>query len=146
MSAIKEWFGIYNMLFRHMKETYGEQELRDYLDYLADTAYSDVSSSFKAKGLAQISERYTDNFIKDGGMALRSEENGILGISVISCPAYSYMLASRNPYDKPEQYYCDCCCRLNSRILSNSGYLLEVTDISNNGKCVWKIEKEPLNK
>lgn len=148
MSAIKEWFGIYNMLFRHMKETFGEQELREYLEYLADTVYADVSEDFAANGLVRISQRYIDNFIKDGGIASVDggeaavvSDNGTLSLRIDKCPAYGYMLTSENPYDKPEQYFCDCCSRLNSRILSNADCQLFITDISRDGKCNWRIVK-----
>lgn len=141
MSAIKEWFGIYNMLFRHMKETFGENELNEYLEYLGDTAYADVSADFAENGIERISERYMDNFIKDGGKAAATVDRNVLDIYIEACPAFEYMLASSNPYDKPEQYYCDCCRKLNYRILANAGYGLEVSDISNSGSCRWKVVK-----
>jgi hypothetical protein len=142
MSAIKEWFGIYNMIFRHLKNNYGEDELEDYLKYLGDKAYCDISAEYREKGIEWIKERYTENFKKDGGTAIDSFADGIMKMEVESCPAYGYMNASDNPYDKPEIYFCDCCVKLNKRILRNAGYLLEVSECNNNGKCRWSVKKE----
>jgi hypothetical protein len=139
MSAIREWFGIYNMLFRHMKDTFGEDELKEYLKYLGDTAYKDVSDDFSINGLERICERYTANFVKDGGKASASMEGEKLVIGVDECPAFNYMLNSENPYDKPEEYYCDCCCRLQSRVLENAGYELDISDINHQGSCKWTV-------
>lgn len=141
MSAIREWFGIYNMIFRHIKETFGDGELEEYLQYLGDTAYEDVSADFVKNGFSRISERYVGNFIKDGGEASAAADGDKLDIKVAQCPAFGYMLGSANPYDRPEEYYCQCCIKLNSRILSNAGYSLEVSDVDNDGRCRWKISK-----
>lgn len=142
MSAIREWFGIYNMMFRHIKDKFGEDELEEFLKQLGDTAYDDVSADFKTNGINQIRERYVSNFIKDGGKATAALAGEKLEIEVDACPDYEYMLNSANPNDKPEQYYCECCKRLNSRILTNAGYALEVSDIDNHGRCRWMVIKE----
>lgn len=142
MSAIKEWFGIYNMIFRHMKSEYGDKGLKDYITYIADNAFKDTSENFKVHGLKAVMEKYMNDYIKDDCDAQSSIKDNRLYINVNSCAAYKYMLNSENPYDRPEDYYCDSCIELNKKILENSGFKLIVQDCSKTGKCKWTIEKD----
>lgn len=119
--------------------------MEKYLEYLGDTAYCDISAEFSEKGIDRIRERYMENFEKDGGTVITSVEDGILNMEVKTCPAYGYMNSSDNPYDKPEVYYCDCCIKLNKRILDHAGYLLVVSQCNNSGKCHWTVKRGTLN-
>lgn len=109
--------------------------LDDYLQYIGDKAYDDVSALYGKQGLEGIRERYTENFINDGGNVTSFIQEDVLSIEVEFCPAYEYMLKSDNPYDRPELYYCDCCTKLNKRVLYNAGYSLEIDRCNKNGKC-----------
>jgi hypothetical protein len=140
MSAIYEWFGIYNMIFRHIKTNFGDKELDEYINYIGDSAYDDISAGYKEHGLEKIRDRYKGNFIKDGGNVTSSLEKENLSMNIECCPAFKYMLNSNNPFDKPEDYYCDCCIKLNKTILENAGYILDVSECSRNGRCKWTIK------
>lgn len=140
MSAIKEWFGIYNMIFRHIKNIFGDDELDEYIKYIADTAYDDVSIEFERTGIKGIRDRYQSNFKKDGGEVSSEVMEAQVKIDIDVCPAYKYMLDSNNPFDKPEKNFCDYCIKLNSQIISNAGCKLVVTDCDKNGKCKWTVK------
>ncbi len=142
MSAVKEWFGAYNILFRHIRETYGEKELDRYLRYIADEANSDISAGMKDKTLREAAGWFEKNFEKDGAVFNVSDSNGKVVLIMRQCAAYDYMNHSANPFDKAEDCYCDCCRRLNGRICENAGIRLEITDVNHCGKCRWTFSKE----
>ena len=64
MSAVKEWFGAYNIVFRHIRETYGAKEMDRYLLFLADEANSDISLGMKDKPVKESSEMVRRQFQK----------------------------------------------------------------------------------
>ena len=141
MSAINEWFGYYNALFTHIREKYGDSELEEYFTYLAKEAYSDITPTFRDGGLAAISDRYVTNFKKDGdeGSATASITDGVLTITV-KCPAFTHSVKVKHPDKQVGPFFCRCCKMLNTKILSEAGYKLEI--IGENGECTYKIVKK----
>lgn len=141
MAAITEWFGIYNMIFRYMKNKFGEKELMKYIGDTAQKVYDDLSEEFKANGISGIKGYYGRNFIEDGGNVNIVSDGNTLVFQIAQCPAYQYMLNSENPYDKPEPYFCNCCIEINTIIVKNSGCMLTVTDCDCKGKCKWSVKE-----
>jgi hypothetical protein len=141
MSAINEWFGIYNMIFRYIKNRYGEGELSTYVRDTAQKAYACISEGFREKGIDAVLEYYSVNFKKDGGTAETIKTADYIEFNIKQCPAYKYMQNSENPYDRPERYYCSCCSDINRTLLENAGYELKIDDCDCEGSCRWTIIK-----
>ena len=141
MSAINEWFGYYNAVFTHIKEKYGDDELDLYFDYLVKNAYDDIIPTYREGGLPAIAERYVTNFKKDGdeGSARSVISDNALKIE-IKCPAFYNSPKVSHPDKNVGEFFCSCCRRLNSKILNDAGYSLEVTGAC--GDCVFKITRE----
>ena len=141
MSAINEWFGYYNAIFKYIRDTYGEGELEVYFKHLAEVAYSDVTESYREGGLEAISERYVKNFRKDGDGNSASAEisDGTLTITV-KCPAFTHGVETANPARSVDSELCGFCHRLNGEVISRAGYTLEHT-YDGEGKCSFKIKK-----
>ena len=142
MSAVKEWFGAYNIVFRHIREAYGAKEMDRYLLFLADEANSDISLGMKDKPVKESANWFADNFKKDGALIDVQDLDGGSVITVRQCAAYDYMNHSTNPFDKAEDYYCDCCARMNRRICENAGVRLDISDMNRCGQCRWIFSKE----
>lgn len=142
MSAVKEWFGGYNTIFRYIREKYGEEELDSYLCYIADEANSDISEKIKAGTLVEAADWFAGNFKKDGAGIDVTDKDASTIIVVNHCAAYDFMNSSTNPYFKPDPGFCDCCVKLNKRICANAGIGLDVADVTKTGKCRWIFTKE----
>ena len=142
MSAVKEWFGVYNIVFKHIRETYGMKELDQYIKYIADEANSDISEQMRGKPVRVSAEWFAGNFTKDGADFDLSESDGKAEIAMRHCAAFDYMEHSTNPYDKPDDYYCHCCKKLNEQICANAGITLDIADADKKGKCRWTFSKE----
>ena len=142
MSAINEWFGIYNGLFKYVRDTYGEAELELYIKHLAKEAYSDVTPKFREGGLEAVMERYTSNFIKDGGEnAVRAWIcDGELTMEV-NCPAFTEAVEVKHPSRQVDSELCGFCARLNSAILAEAGFSLSHT-CNGCGRCVMVVKKD----
>ena len=142
MSAVKEWFGAYNIVFRHIRETYGPKELDKYLKFIADEANSDISDRMRDKPVKESVKWFAEQFRLDGADIAISESVAETVITVRQCAAYDYMNHSTNPFDKAEEYYCDCCRKLNGRICENAGIRLDISDVNRCGQCRWTFSKE----
>ena len=141
MSAINEWFGYYNAIFKYIRDTYGEGELDEYFKHLSRVAYSDVTAGYREGGLEAIAERYVSNFKKDGDGDSASAEikDGELTIPV-NCPAFTHGVETKSPYRRVDSELCGFCHTLNGDILAEAGYSLEHT-YDGKGGCVFKITK-----
>ena len=142
MSAVKEWFGAYNIVFRHIKETYGMEELDKYLAYIADEANSDISEGMRNKPPKESAKWFEKNFRKDGADITVKDTDDMSAIIIHQCAAFDYMNHSENPFDKAEPYYCHCCQKINGGICENAGIRLDSTDVSHTGQCRWTFTKE----
>ena len=142
MSAINEWFGIYNGIFKYIRDTYGEEELVTYFRHLAATAYSDVTPTFREGGLDAISDRYVTNFRKDGdeNSATARIEDGTLTIEV-TCPAFTHGVEVKHPSRQVDGELCGFCSALQTEVLAASGHTLCHT-YDGKGKCIFKIQKK----
>ena len=142
MSAINEWFGYYNALFTYIRDTYGAEELEEYFSHLAREAYSDVTPAYRDGGLEAIADRYLRNFKKDGdefsaGAEIRED---VLTMA-IRCPAYTHGVEVKHPARRVGDFFCQCCQRLNRKILSEAGYELSV-ERGEGCYCEWNIKKQ----
>ena len=141
MSAINEWFGYYNAIFKYIRDTYGEDELKVYFKHLAATAYSDVTELYRTGGLEAIAERYVANFRKDGDESSATAK--IVGDTLtmeVTCPAFTHGVETQNAARSVDSELCGFCHTLNGNILSEAGYDLE-HNYDGQGKCVFKIKK-----
>lgn len=141
MSAISEWFGSIQSQYLYVKRTYGQEELELYFDYLAEETYSDVTLRYREGGLEAIRDRYVGNFRKDGDENSAEAEirDGVLTMQV-HCPAYTHTPPSQFPDRVISPFFCQCCESLNTRILHQAGYSLELTKTACD-RCKWKITK-----
>lgn len=146
MSAINEWFGYYNAIFRYIERTYGKAELDRYLDYLAKVPNRDVAETYRQGGLEAIQTRYVKNFTKDGDEnSVASEMHGGELAIRVHCPAFYNSPAAEHPDRQAGPFLCECCKKLNAGILREAGFSLGVGQ-DHPGDCVWRIRKagEPL--
>ena len=141
MSAINEWFGYYNAIFKYIRDTYGEGELDVYFKHLAKTSYSDVTELYRKGGLEAIAERYTWGFRKDGDEnSATAKIEGDTLIMEVNCPAFTHGVDTANPARRVDSELCGFCHALNGEVLAEAGYALEHI-YDGQGKCVFKIKK-----
>ena len=141
MAAIKEWFGLYNVMFNWFEKNHGERGFEAYTRHIANTCYPDVIDSFKKGGLEAVKTYYEDLFHKDDGQIDAYIVDNVLTISVNKCPAYHFMRNSANPYFMPTQKVCRFDEIINSVLASKSGLDFEQKYTDHNSKCIWEFKK-----
>lgn len=142
MSAINEWFGFYNAVFTHINRTYGEKEMKLYLEHIAKVAYSDIIETYKAGGLREICDHYVGNFRKDGDENTVTAQLTEHALTMqVRCPAFFNSPPSAHPDRVVGPFFCQCCKKLNTDILDYAGYDLQITQECP-GDCVWKATKK----
>lgn len=142
MSAIKEWYGAYNVIFNWFKENYGKKALEEYWKFIANSCYDETIEKFKNEGLDGIKEYFEDIFDKDGGKYNSNLKDNKLVFEVVDCPAYSFMKNSDNPYFEPIEEYCEHHQVINSILAKKSGHKFEMVECDNNGHCKWVFKNE----
>lgn len=141
MSAINEWFGYYNAIFCYIERTYGKEERKRYLAYLARVPNADVAEAYRLGGLEAIRSRYERNFRKDGDEhSVVTETEGETLRMRVRCPAFYNAPAAGHRDRQAGPFLCECCKELNAGILREAGYDLTVEQ-EQPGDCAWRIRK-----
>ena len=141
MAPIKEWFGLYNVIFSWFEEKYGYQAMAEYWKYIGDNCFDDVVEKIKAGGLKGIQEYFEHTFDLDQGEYVSELQDDRLIFSVEKCPDYEFMKSSENPYFKPIGDYCKHHEVINSIISEKSGYSFCMEECDGAGKCKWVFKK-----
>lgn len=141
MAAIKEWFGLYNVLFNWFHKNHGEKGFEAYARHIANTCYPDTVASFKAGGLPAVKAYFEEQFRVDGGQIDAYIVDDVLTICVNKCPAMEYMKNSTNPYFTPTSRVCRFDAIVNGVLAAKSGLSFEQKYTDENGKCIWEFKK-----
>ena len=141
MAPIKEWFGLYNVIFGWFESKYGSKALEEYYRYLAENCFDDVIEKFRIHGLQGIKDYYEHTFdIDQGEYDSEMLEDEFL-FTVKKCPDYQFMLSSENQYFKPMKNYCKHHEIINSVICENSGHCFRMLECDGKGECRWSFRR-----
>lgn len=94
MAPIKEWFGLYNVVYNWIEKNYGYNALEEYWMFMTENCFEDVAETFKDGGLSAIKDYYEYTFNLDNGECRSCLEDEKLTIEVIKCPDYEFMKSS----------------------------------------------------
>lgn len=142
MAPIKEWFGIYSIIFDWFEERYGYDALVEYWKFIADSCFPETVKAFKDKGLEGIREYVEETFQKDGGRFLSKPGEGYFEFEVTECPDYAFFHSSGNRAFAPHEYYCKHHEVINSVLSEKSGFSFHMTECDNNGRCKWVFKEK----
>jgi len=105
MAAIKEWFGLYNIIYDWFEKNYGYQKLEEYWKYIARSCYSSLAAEFRDKGPEYVRDYFETIFEKDGGQAIGTVRKGRVTVEVLESPDVRWLKAFDNPAFKIVPYY-----------------------------------------
>ncbi|HOJ11703.1 MAG TPA: hypothetical protein PK733_14060 [Clostridiales bacterium] len=144
MAPIKEWFGLYNVIYNWFEKNYGYEALEEYWMFIAENCFEDVVEKFKDEGLDGIRGYYEHIFNLDEGECKTYLENGKLTIEVNKCPDYEFMKSSPNPHFVPIKSYCKHHEVMNNILADKSGHTFCMCQCDNNGHCKWMFTKKEV--
>lgn len=146
MAPIKEWFGVYNVIYNWFEKKYGYSELENYWKYIADACYGENVEIFRKKGLKGIKEYFESVFMLDDGEIKCCLEDGRrMELQIVKCPDHEFFKSSENKYFKPIKSYCMHHAVINARLAEKSGYKFRMPECDCKGKCKWVFEAEEQN-
>ena len=176
MSAVREWFYLYDIVFSYIGETYGQDTLAEYLAYLAEEADSDISERIRSAGndaagngdhegaacasVREAARIFGEDFIKDGAavsgftLGTSSAPESIVASPVRDADAPVSFTVTPCPawaYLKekgitPASDYCGVCRALYGRVCANAGVRLTVEPEAGGSACVWTFAEEAQDK
>ncbi len=140
MAPIKEWFGVYNVIFNWFENRHGYNALESYWRFLVDSCFENVIMKIKVEGLKGIEEYFENTFRIDEGEFRSQLEEDKLIFEVLKCPDYKFMKSSTNPNFVPNVHYCKHHEVMNHLLAEKSGYRFYMQECSMDGTCKWVFE------
>ena len=142
MAAIKEWFGLYNIMYDWFEKKYGYQELEEYWSYIARSCYADLAVKFREKGPEYIRDYYESIFLADGGKAKGVVHGNEVVVEVLESPDIKWMQAFDNPNFKTVPYYFNHYEVIFREIAKMAGIEFDMLENREDGKCRWAFRNK----
>ena len=132
-----DFFFAYNATFRHIREQYGEEALRQYWLEMGREHFAHVTKAVRAKGLEALRKHWEELFAQEPGakvsMVMQSNE---LELRVEQCPAWKHLRANGREVDPS---YCDHCLWVSRGMCEAAG--VQVMVEGGQGACVQKFRE-----
>lgn len=126
MSAIREWYGLYNIMYNWIEENYGYKDLEDYWKYVADEVYSDLAESFKEKGLTYIRDYFKKIIEVDEGVVNFDLIEDKIVVDIIESPDYKWQKFFYNSKFLPGPNYFKSYDVIYGEVAKKAGFRYEL--------------------
>lgn len=105
MAAIREWYGLYGIIYNWFEDQYGYGALEEYWRYIAETVYPEVAADFREMGFPYIAEYFAGIMEADEGKATISVAENAVTIDIQECPDAIWQKFHDNGYFMPRDHY-----------------------------------------
>lgn len=139
MAAIREWFGLYNIIYDWFERNCGYPELEEYWRNIARNCYADLAVRFREKGPDYVKEYFEGIFQEDGGQAASVVGGDDVTIEVLESPDVKWMQAFDNPHFKTVPYYFNHYEIIFGEIARMAGLEFEMLKKGEDGLCKWRF-------
>ena len=130
-----------NQLFRFVREKYGEEKQKEYIERIAIDVYKPLIERIKKSGLGEWKHHLERTFSKEpkGKYEINYKEDRIV-LNVKRCPAINYL---KNKHISPDINFCKSSTKIINEIIANECELkFEVKYDQDTGECVQTFWKE----
>jgi hypothetical protein len=134
----KDFHGALSYGIDFVVEQHGLEGLREYLAGLADTVYAPLVERLRSEGLAALRDHWREVFTLEEGKFELHEDDGVLTLEVIECPAIAHIKA-RGYAISP--HFCEHTRLLNEAICERAGYACSTESDQAAGRCVQRFWK-----
>lgn len=132
-----DFFFAYNATFRHIREQYGEEALRQYWLQMGREHFAHVTRAMRERGLDALREHWEAMFAEEpGAQVSMALVDGELELRVQACPAWRHLKASGREVDES---YCDHCLWVSRGMCEPAG--VQVTVQGKEGACVQRFRR-----
>lgn len=134
----KDFHGAFSYGIQFIIENYGLEGLEAYLNKLADTVYAPLVKALDVEGLAALRDHWERVFALEGGKVELRDEEDVLVLDVLECPAIAHMRAQGYAIDP---HFCEHTRILNEAICTRAGYQSSVEYDQEAGRCTQRFWK-----
>lgn len=132
-----DFFFAYNATFRHIREQYGEEALRQYWLQMGREHFAHVTRAMRERGLEALREHWETMFAEEPGARVSMTlVDGELELRVQVCPAWRHLKASGREVDES---FCDHCLWVSRGMCEPAG--VQVTVQGKEGACVQRFRR-----
>lgn len=139
MAAIKEWFGLYNIIYTWIKENYGYDELVEYWKNIATKVYPKLAEDFRTKGFTFIKDYFEQIFAADDGKAVGAVEKDGVTITVIESPDVKWTQSFGYSSFQLQPFYFDHYKYVYGQVADMAGLDFEMIEQQPDGQCVFRF-------
>jgi hypothetical protein len=139
MAAIKEWFGLYSVIYSWIEKNYGYDELTKYWENTARQIYPTLARDFREKGSGYIKEYFEEVFAADDGGATGTIDDTGVTIRVTESPdkkwseAFGYSAYALKPW------YFDHYKYVYGTVADMAGLRFEMLTCPPDGRCEFRF-------
>ena len=128
----KDFHGALSFAIRHLRETYGDREMRLYLKQVARNVYAPLIGRVQKEGLKALKDHWGRVFGIEGGKFRQQLEGDTLVLEVAECPAIAHMKRAGYEVDKA---FCLSTEIVVGEICRKAGLEFEVEYDTDKGRC-----------
>jgi hypothetical protein len=139
MAAIKEWFGLYSIIYSWIEKNYGYAELTKYWENTASEIYPGLARDFREKGPEYIKEYFETIFAADGGAAAGTVDGAGVTIRVTDSPDKKWAEAFGYPSYALKPWYFDRYRYVYGTVAEMAGLRCDMLDCPEDGRCTFRF-------
>jgi hypothetical protein len=132
-----DFYFAYNATFRHIREQFGEEALRQYWLHMGREHFAHVTRALRERGLEALQEHWEELFAEEPGAQVSTTlHSGELELRVEVCPAWQHLRACGRQVDES---YCDHCLWVSRGMCEPAG--VQVTIDGGEGRCIQHFRR-----
>jgi hypothetical protein len=136
---LSEFYGIFNTMFKFVDDSYGDEELKKYWEFIGEKYFAWLIEDIKKRGIKAIEEYWLSTVENDDIVYDLKSDADKFDLKIDSCSAIGFI--KKSPHDKLFPKYCEHCRVVNSKIAEQSGFEYKLDYDQEKGKCTHVFNK-----
>ncbi|MEG1524795.1 MAG: hypothetical protein RRZ24_06145 [Clostridia bacterium] len=142
MSAIREWYGLYSLIYNFMEDEFGYEALVDYWRYIGEKVYSDEADRFRTGGMPYIRDYFKSRIEVDDGIATFDVDEHHVVVDIQKCPDYIWQkYFDVNGFTLPRPHYFRVYEVIYAMVAEKAGLDFSMLRYDETGKLKFEFRK-----
>lgn len=134
----KDFHGALSHGLSFLRERFGPEGMREFLEGLAETVYRPLVDDLRARGLSALEDHWARVFELERGDVSIERTGDELVLNVHRCPALAHLRARGYPI---ADTFCEHTRIVNDAVCRAAGYVAEVDYDQEAGRCVQRFRR-----
>jgi hypothetical protein len=141
MAPIREWYGLYSIMYNWIEDKYGYNDLVDYWKYIAGEIYTDVAENFKQGGFPYICDYFKKIIEIDEGVVEFELADNHITIDIKESPDYKWQKFFDAGFSMPRDHYFRVYEVIYGEVAKKAGLKFEMLRYDPTGKLKFAFYK-----